>query len=79
VPPGTACPAGGAGAWGRPAALWGSAAAIWGSARLLHLLGAVSRCPLRSLPLPHNHGAVVEKQLLMEKREIKGKGPIGLF
>ena len=53
-------------AWGWLGSPRVSPARIWGSAGLLHLLGAVSRCPLRSLPVPHRHGAVLEKELLME-------------
>ena len=68
-PPVIAGPTGTAWAWGQLSALRGSPAPIWGSAGLLHLLAAVSWCPLRSRPLPHNHGAILEKQLLMEKKE----------
>jgi len=59
-------------------ALWGLAAPIWGSAGHLHLSGAVSQCRLRSLLLPQRHGAVLEKELLMEKKT-KRKAAIRLF
>ncbi|XP_040983757.1 uncharacterized protein LOC121233700 [Aquila chrysaetos chrysaetos] len=58
-------------AWGWLGSPRGSPARMWGSAGLLHLLGAVSRCPPRSLPVPHRHGAVLGKELLIEKTKEK--------
>jgi len=67
-PPALPGPLGVCGPLGGLGALWGSPAPIWGSAGLLHLSGAVSQCPLHSLLLPQRHGAILEKQLLMENK-----------
>ena len=62
VPSTIAGPAGGAWAWGWLGALRG------GLSRALAPL-AVSQCPLCSHPLPHSHGAILDKQLLLEKKQ----------